>query len=303
MSELHITRGLPASGKSTFAREWVAENPAQRVRVNRDDTRAMIHRPHAGRSTEDTTTVVCHAAIRALLRNGRDVIVDDTNLNGGIAKSLAKLAAQCGATFTVHDFPIELDEAIRRDAERPSPVGEHVIKGMHARYLAHLKGGFPEPPRPVVAPTFKPYTPIPGTPKAIVVDIDGTLADNYGHRSPYDYSRVHEDAVHVPVLDLVWLLIGQGYTPIIMSGRDDECREQTVAWLRDSCGLAESEYHGPFMRATGDKRDDAIVKLELFDQHVRDYFDVRYVLDDRNRVVAAWRSVGLTVLQVADGDF
>ena len=90
-----------------------------------------------------------------------------------------------------------------------------------------------------------------------------------------------------------------------MSGRDDACREQTEAWLLDRCqlGLGGWDYIGPFMRTTGDRRDDAIVKLELFDQHVREHYDVRYVLDDRNRVVHAWRSIGLTVLQVADGDF
>ena len=45
------------------------------------------------------------------------------------------------------------------------------------------------------------------------------------------------------------------------------------------------------------------MKLELFDRHVRDSYDVRYVLDDRQQVVDAWRSIGLTVFQVAEGNF
>lgn len=304
MSTLLITRGLPGSGKSTFAREWVAEDPETRVRVNRDDTRAMIH-PGVpwSRATEDRTTTVDHAAVRALLRAGRDVVVDDTNLNGSTCKAWAKIAAQCGAELVTRDFPIDVEEAIARDAQRAEPVGPVVIRRMHDRYLAHLKGAFPAPPNPVSVPTFKPYTPTPGTPKAVIVDIDGTLADNYGHRSPYDYSRVRDDAVHAPILTLLTFLIDAGHMPIIMSGRDDACYEQTEAWLAERCGLAAEDYAGLLMRATGDKRDDAIVKLELFDQHVRDHFDVRYVLDDRNRVVRAWRSIGLTVLQVADGDF
>ena len=36
---LFITRGVPASGKSTFAMRWVAEKPDSRSRVNRDDIR------------------------------------------------------------------------------------------------------------------------------------------------------------------------------------------------------------------------------------------------------------------------
>ena len=58
-----------------------------------------------------------------------------------------------------------------------------------------------------------------------------------------------------------------------------------------------------FMRASGDTRKDEIVKLELFDAHVRGKYDVRLVLDDRDRVVRMWRSIGLTCLQVADGEF
>lgn len=62
--------------------------------------------------------------------------------------------------------------------------------------------------------------------------------------------------------------------------------------------------HYLFMRATGDNRRDDIVKRELFDAHIRDHFNVRYVLDDRDRVVKMWRNeLGLTVLQVAEGNF
>ena len=61
-------------------------------------------------------------------------------------------------------------------------------------------------------------------------------------------------------------------------------------------------------RAAGSERnapvsEDVTMKLELFDRHVRDSYDVRYVLDDRQQVVDAWRSIGLTVFQVAEGNF
>jgi len=58
-----------------------------------------------------------------------------------------------------------------------------------------------------------------------------------------------------------------------------------------------------YMRTEGDYRDDAVVKYELYVQYIAPTFDVAVVLDDRNRVVRMWRQVGLTCLQVEDGDF
>ena len=57
------------------------------------------------------------------------------------------------------------------------------------------------------------------------------------------------------------------------------------------------------MRPAGDRRRDSIVKAELFDRKVRDEYRVLVVLDDRKQVVDMWRSLGLTCLQVAEGDF
>ena len=42
MPTLHLTRGIPGSGKSTFAKQWVQEDPEGRVRINRDDLRGMM---------------------------------------------------------------------------------------------------------------------------------------------------------------------------------------------------------------------------------------------------------------------
>jgi hypothetical protein len=85
-----------------------------------------------------------------------------------------------------------------------------------------------------------------------------------------------------------------------MSGRTDACREATEEWLRVHVGVPWEALH---MRPAGDMRKDSVVKRELFDRHVRDHYDVRRVYDDRSQVVEAWRSIGLTCLQVADGDF
>ncbi|MEO5876815.1 MAG: AAA family ATPase, partial [Streptosporangiaceae bacterium] len=80
MATLHITRGLPASGKTTWATAWTAQDRAGRARVNRDDLRAMLDTgEHVRGVTEKRVMAVRDAAILDLLRQGFDVVCDDTN--------------------------------------------------------------------------------------------------------------------------------------------------------------------------------------------------------------------------------
>lgn len=179
-------------------------------------------------------------------------------------------------------------------------MGEEVIRGLHQRFLAGKSTPLPLPEqRRATAPLGRMYEPKPGSPKAVLVDIDGTVALMTG-RSPFDETRVHEDRPNAPVIDVVRALHAAGNRVVFLSGRTDGCREATETWLAEHVDIP---YAGPFMRPSGDARKDSIVKLELFDAHVRDNYDVVCVLDDRNQVVQAWRAIGLTALQVADGNF
>lgn len=133
---LVITRGLPASGKTTFARQL---QPAV-VRVNRDDLRRMLHGERLYVSWAEAQVTACQrAGVEALLRGGTDVVVDDTNLRPGLVRAWAAVAARVGAEFEVHDLTgVPLEECIRRDAARPAGerVGERAIRRMHDEYLA-----------------------------------------------------------------------------------------------------------------------------------------------------------------------
>lgn len=142
------------------------------------------------------------------------------------------------------------------------------------------------------------YTPPVGKPHAIICDIDGTLAHMTG-RSPYDETRVLEDT-----LDEVVCGIMNVYNPhrkiILLSGRHDTCRKDTERWLLEN----NVYYDELFMRRGDDDRKDNIIKKELFEEHLRDDYQIDFVLDDRDRVVNMWRNeLGLKCLQVAEGDF
>lgn len=301
---LWITRGLPASGKTTWALAKVAASGAgQVVRLNRDDLRAMMYGPGYRRpvhAAETAVTQVQQGPIGELLRAGRDVIVDDTNLRAKHVRVFLQLAAAVDAPVEVVDFlDVPVEECVRRDALRPAPVGEDVIREMAGKFL-HGRAGLPVPElEPAVS--GKPYVPVPGAPRAVIVDIDGTVA-LHGDRDPYDTSRYHQDGPNEPVIEQVRMAMDAGYTALFTSGRSAEFKDVTLRWLREHV-VGDRGAFDLIMRPAGDTRNDAVVKLELFDQHIRDGYDVRWVLDDRDRVVAAWRSIGLPVMQVAPGAF
>jgi predicted kinase len=134
MATLTITRGLPGSGKTTWARKQRGA-----VRVNRDDLRRMLHGGMVGLGwAEVQVTIAQRSLVEALLRAGLNVICDDTNLQTRYVKELGALAAACGATFVVRDFTdVPVEECVARDAAREPPerVGEAAIRAMSKRYL------------------------------------------------------------------------------------------------------------------------------------------------------------------------
>lgn len=309
MAKLIIARGLPASGKSTYARAWVAEDPVRRARVNRDDLRAMAHnsafivQTDSQPGTERAIQAARDAAITALLKRGMDVVSDDTNLVSRTVRDLRRLAVLAGAEFEIVDLTdVPLDECLRRNALREgvARVPEDRIRDMHARYIAGKPHPLPLGEEPADPTAVVPYEPKPDTPKAIMIDVDGTVALMAG-RGPYDETRVHEDRPNEPVIAAVRGMARAGHRPVFCSGRTDACRQVTEAWIRRHVFAAlPFELH---MRAVGDTRKDSVVKLELFDRHIRDRLHVVAVFDDRRQVVDMWRSLGLTVFQVAEGQF
>ncbi|WP_234382745.1 AAA family ATPase [Streptomyces sp. XY332] len=301
---VHVMTGLPASGKTTAARALQAEASGRMRRVNLDDLRAMLDLPDPERSRsyrhEQTVLAVQDAAVRAAVDDGFDVVVDNTHLTSHIPKRL-KAAVAGRATFVVHDFTdVPVEECLRRDAARERPVGEEIIRILNDKHMSAKRGGWRLTEEWLNdQPTVEPYVADPALPPAVMCDIDGTLALT-GDRSPYDFSRCEIDALNEPVrYALDAFRRADGDTIVLLSGRGEEHRSQTEAWLQRH----QVPYDELWMRPLGDTRRDDVVKAELFDAHVRHRYAVRVSLDDRDRVVAVWRRMGLPTWQVNYGDF
>lgn len=119
---------------------------------------------------------------------------------------------------------------------------------MYQKYL--LK----EPAKPIY---------IKSLPWAVLCDIDGTLARK-GDRDIYDDSKLHLDTVVDEVRHLV-SEVQKSNKIIIMSGRQDSCKETTINWLHDN----EIYFDDILMRKSGDKRSDDIVKKSFMSKTLK----------------------------------
>lgn len=299
MSELILTRGLPGSGKSTWAHDWVDCDRENRVRVNRDDIRHMLFGAYRG-VDEGAVTSVETATVKAALSAGKDVVVDAMHLKVSYIKKWARIHR-----VAIQTFHTPIEECVLRDAVRERKVGEKVIRSIAARYRIPSNGLIsPVDISDVQESAVAPY--VPGPIPAFSFDIDGTLAHMNG-RNPFDTSKAGEDTPDPSISKMLYMLeegLGRfhiGETAIIaVSGRDEKYREITERWLAEVVGVTMDAL---FMRANGDSRNDAVIKSEIFDKHISGVYDVIAHFDDRNRVVNALRAKGVKVLQVADGDF
>jgi predicted kinase len=304
MPTIHVMTGLPASGKTTAARRLLADAKGRIRRVNLDDLRAMLDDSGAERvwshAHEQTALAIQDAAIREAIEGGFDAVIDNTHLTPHIPKRL-KAAALGRATFVVHDFTeVPIEECLRRDAARSNSVGEEVIRRLDDNHTKATRNGW----RLTDAwmndtPAVEPYVADSDLPSAVMCDIDGTLALK-GDRGPYDFAHCGSDLLNESVRRaLVSFRLANDDRIILLSGRGDDFRTETEAWLDKH----QVPYDELWMRAAGDARRDDIVKAELFDEHVRNRFHVRTSLDDRDRVVALWRRMGLPTWQVNYGNF
>lgn len=287
-TQVIVTVGLPGSGKSTWAKRWVEINPTERVRVNKDELRAMLHQGKYSKGNEAQVLALETEIIHDALARGKSVVVDNTHLaknKDGLNKHFQRIKAHIEVGYEKGKFEmpsmsfkifndVPPEECIKRDLIRPNSVGQNIIWRM---YWDHVS--------PISTPTYK-----LGNPPAIIVDVDGTLAEMIS-RGPFDWHKVGEDRVRWHILTMVQIYAKAGYKILVFTGRDGCCATETLNWL-DQAKIPHDEF---YIRDEGDTRKDYIVKAEMYDQ-VKDRYNVMLVIDDRPQVIRMWRRQGLPVI-------
>jgi Predicted kinase len=130
MNTLYVLRGLPASGKSTWAKAMVKDQEFRAIRINRDDMRQMMHDGVHSVEREFFIAQSEQSLAAQGLMLGYDVIIDDTNLKMYQLRPYRNVAEVCNKPIQLVIFDLPSWECIERDARRSKPVGREVIERM-----------------------------------------------------------------------------------------------------------------------------------------------------------------------------
>lgn len=302
--KLIITKGLPASGKSSWADEYIKENP-NFVKIEKDQIRKngglfkdgrYVHK----RGDESIVLKERDRLVREAFKQGKSVISSDTNLVQKHITQLTNIAKQNKAKVEIKSFlDVPIKDLIERDKNREGSVGEQVIRRMFHTQVKKM-------------PTFLKYD--PNLPWVIVSDLDGTLTKGPKDRSPYEWHKVGQDDINLglaKVLDGISVInrVGPQYkVPIfIFSGRNAVCRPETEEWLERH----DIEYDLLAMRpqfledgVTENNLSDETIKANMIEEHIIGKYNILMWFDDRVRVSNMLRDVyGINVAQVGDPNY
>jgi predicted kinase len=143
MPRIILCRGIQGSGKSTWAKQWVLEDPEHRVRFNNDDIRNMLGKYWVPSRERIVTEIKKDFMINAM-ELGYDIVIDNMNLNSNEVTYYKDLAASTSRLISPYvvefkDFFIPLEVCIERYSKRENPVGEEIIRATYERYK-HIIG-------------------------------------------------------------------------------------------------------------------------------------------------------------------
>jgi FMN phosphatase YigB (HAD superfamily) len=149
--------------------------------------------------------------------------------------------------------------------------------------------------------------------KAIIFDIDGTLA-NCNHRrhfvegktKSFDkfYEAMGDDEVNEWCVELIKMVYANKIVPILVSGRPEKYRKITQKWLLETAKIPGYMKIKLYMRPEEKPyAPDTEVKGEIYEKYIKEKFDILFTIDDRKKMVAYWRSIGLVCLACAEGEY
>jgi hypothetical protein len=251
-------------------------------------------------SREDVVSHAKQTIVTYAMGKQYDIVVDNMNLNPKEVQYWTNVVnyyngyTKTGERYEIEfkDFFIPLEECIRRDAARPNPIGEKVIRDTWKRYKHFIQT------TNVERYVNNLVVPDPEKPYCVVVDMDSTLCFNTTKRPWFGEGAAEgmiNDVENYGVCETIWALARE-YPIIIATGRDTSQEEVTKQWLLDH-EINISEF---YFRTEGDYRKGVEVKREQIEKILEKY-NILAIFEDSEPIVQMYRNMGLTVLQPNKG--
>ena len=149
--ELIILQGIQGSGKTTWAKNWVKEDPNHRVRFNQDDIRNMFG-VYRVPSREPLVKELHNSFLNKAMLEGYDIVLDNMNLNQNTINEIKEIVEEFNKWISLSPvdlhydikyqtfFDTPLEECIARDSKRENPIGENVIRNTYNKYKDVING-------------------------------------------------------------------------------------------------------------------------------------------------------------------
>ncbi len=301
MRKLIILQGPPASGKSTWVKQYL-DSLSEKERndtivINRDSIRESTGTYWVPNREKYITDIEDSMMIKAM-EHGLTIISDNTNLNPKTILKFKNRAEDYEYDIEWNKFYIPYKEALLRDSKRERSTGKSVIKSFYMKYFEKefRKEMYIDNREIKEDSTLQP---------CIICDLDGTVAIHTSGRSPYEYERCEEDRCNSPLMENLIRLRDSGVDIFFITGREDDSgvdelsRQHSCKWLTSY--MRGREYH-LLMREKGDHRSGEIVKKELYEKYIKDTYYVIGIYEDSNKCVKMWRKLGLPCYQVWESE-
>lgn len=315
MAKIILTRGIQGSGKSTWAKNWVAEKPDTRMRINFDDLRNMMgpYNLQDWKPREKIIGEMFRTFMFAAMEKNYDIVVDNMNLSDSSVNRVIDIINKHNNehqfhpgskyTYEFKDFFIDVNVCIERDKMRANPIGERVIKQTWRQYRSKIL--LIENNK--ITESLTPAD--PKLPNCIIADMDSTICFNTSGRPFYGenaHEQMMDDVPNPGVINIIksYLRTKSGDDKVfIITGREatKEIIQATLDYVDYHIG-EHPDIHVLF-RPEKEYMAGDLMKKKLLEDNILGKYNILYAIDDSKKVVNMYRQMGILTLQPVDGQF
>lgn len=298
-----LTRGIQGSGKSTWAKQWVAEKPDFRIRINYDDLRCMMapYKVDSWNKREKVVKSLLEPFIITSLKNGFSIVVDNMNLSESSYSTIKGIINKNGYSeipIEYKDFFTDLKTCIQRDAKRETPIGAAIIKSTYNQYRLDIK--YRENLQ--ISSSINEYN--EEKPNALIMDFDNTLCYNLSKREYFGkdcHIGMENDVPNQHIIKMVkdFISANEDGKVFIITGRDktNDVINASIKWLEKYFNTEELNKIEVFYKPTKPQISSTLYKISVVENEILPNYNIQCAIDDNKKVIEVYRLFGIVALE------